>query len=268
MRKPVWRKDDSLGPPRRCPPGRPALPARSGRRSRFPPPQSPRSPPNPRGRSNSGSNASRSSSSRRAAELAAARAAPGDAARLAEIERQIGILAAEIEQLKLGEAAAAPQASDTPPAGASAPRRRRSIGQDGRLDRRLRRDPVPELLAHRRGRRSFACRRPGHAAARRRLHRIQVRRPLALQQRARVRERRRRLRQGRRGGGRVRVRRLHALARRQRARRPVLIPDGSREPSPRADDVSRSDAPRRRAAHPPLDLAGARRSVSTARRAR
>ena len=43
------------------------------------------------------------------AELAAARSEPGaDAARLAEIERQIGILAAEIEQLKLGEAAAAP----------------------------------------------------------------------------------------------------------------------------------------------------------------
>ena len=41
-------------------------------------------------------------------ELAAAKAAPGDAARLAEIERQIGILAAEIEQLKMGEAAAPP----------------------------------------------------------------------------------------------------------------------------------------------------------------
>lgn len=41
-------------------------------------------------------------------ELAAAKAAPGDAARLAEIERQIGILAAEIEQLKIGEAAASP----------------------------------------------------------------------------------------------------------------------------------------------------------------
>ena len=43
-------------------------------------------------------------------ELAAAKAAPGDAARLAEIERQIGILAAEIEQLKMGEAAAPPAA--------------------------------------------------------------------------------------------------------------------------------------------------------------
>jgi len=43
------------------------------------------------------------------AELAAAKAAPSaDAARLAEIERQIQILAKEIEQLKLGEAAMAP----------------------------------------------------------------------------------------------------------------------------------------------------------------
>jgi hypothetical protein len=43
------------------------------------------------------------------AELAAAKAAPSaDAARLSEIERQIEILAKEIEQLKLGEAAAAP----------------------------------------------------------------------------------------------------------------------------------------------------------------
>jgi hypothetical protein len=45
-------------------------------------------------------------------DLAAAKASPADSARLAEIERQIGILAAEIEQLKLGEAAAAPVPSD------------------------------------------------------------------------------------------------------------------------------------------------------------
>ncbi len=50
------------------------------------------------------------------AELAAAKAAPlADAARLLEIERQIEILAKEIEQLKLGEAAAA---APTAPAGA------------------------------------------------------------------------------------------------------------------------------------------------------
>ncbi len=48
------------------------------------------------------------------AELAAARSAPvADAARLAEIERQIQVLAEEIEQLKLGETAAAP-ATDKP----------------------------------------------------------------------------------------------------------------------------------------------------------
>jgi DNA-binding protein H-NS len=46
------------------------------------------------------------------AELAAAKAAPSaDTARLSEIERQIQILAKEIEQLKLGEAAAAPPAA-------------------------------------------------------------------------------------------------------------------------------------------------------------
>jgi hypothetical protein len=46
------------------------------------------------------------------AELAAAKAAPaGDAAKLAEIERQIEVLAREIEQLKVGEAAAPPAAS-------------------------------------------------------------------------------------------------------------------------------------------------------------
>jgi len=50
-------------------------------------------------------------------ELAAAKAAPGDAARLAEIERQIGILAAEIEQLKLGEAAAVVKPSEAPSRG-------------------------------------------------------------------------------------------------------------------------------------------------------
>ncbi len=43
------------------------------------------------------------------AELAAAKAAPAsDAARLSEIERQIEVLSREIEQMKLGEAAAAP----------------------------------------------------------------------------------------------------------------------------------------------------------------
>ena len=45
------------------------------------------------------------------AELAAARAAAVDAKRLAEIERQIEILAREIEELKLGDAAAPPPAS-------------------------------------------------------------------------------------------------------------------------------------------------------------
>lgn len=49
------------------------------------------------------------------ADLAAARTTPNaDAARLAEIERQIGILAAEIEKLKLGEAAAPPVSSSAP----------------------------------------------------------------------------------------------------------------------------------------------------------
>lgn len=49
------------------------------------------------------------------AELAAARTAPNaDVARLAEIERQIGILAAEIEQLKVGEAAAPAATSESP----------------------------------------------------------------------------------------------------------------------------------------------------------
>jgi hypothetical protein len=52
------------------------------------------------------------------AELAAAKAVPSaDAERLAEIERQIQILAVEIERLKLGEAAAAPRPATEGPFG-------------------------------------------------------------------------------------------------------------------------------------------------------
>ena len=99
------------------------------------------------------------------------------------------------------------------------PRRRQDLRhQAGRLDRRLRRGALQQLRLEGPERQPDLGRRRHHAAARGHVPRLQVRQPLRAEHGDRVRERGRRLGQGRRGGGRVRLHRLHALGRVQRAR--------------------------------------------------
>ncbi len=121
--------------------------------------------------------------------------------------------------MKIGEAAAVVPAPSTARSLRSRPRGVEGLRQGWLLDRRLRRGHVPELRREEPERRALGRGRPDHGRARRRLPRIQVRPALRPEHRDRVRERRRRLGQGRRGGGRVRLHRLHALAGLQRAAR-------------------------------------------------
>ena len=123
-----------------------------------------------------------------------------------------------------------------PPALGLGPAASKVVREEGRLDRRVRRDPLPELLGLP-GRRDARLEPDAddRRRARRPLLRLQVRRSLRLQQRGRVRARRHRERQGRRDRGRVRDARLaERKARLQRARRPRAHPRRARQPAPRA----------------------------------
>ena len=134
--------------------------------------------------------------------------------------------------------------------------RRERLREEGRLDRRIRRDYLPGLLVLAPGRGAVESHGHDRPRSRRPLLRLQVRRPLRLQLRGRVRARRHRIRQGGRGRGRVRVRRLaERLARVSRARGPPPHPDGLPQPAARAAHVPRRAPQRRRDAHPPVDVA-------------